>query len=345
VTLLRQSSYAEVEPPDASVTSAPIVSAKALSTLCALSAWEDPSFRKLAAEIMNPASDPNDPRAVPKHRKLWEFARATQALEHAGLLHDGSFGLSIAGGAERIAFYLANRIQRMVVTDIYGHGAFAAVEAQGDFLHSPERYAPYPYRHDHLKPLFMDALALRFPDHLFDFAVSFSSVEHFGGVKGALRAIREMGRVVRPGGLVIVTTDCSVNTFAIEEVFSRRQIQRIVRQSGLELVTPLRHSSDYQRDSIRAIDMHRDDLNALPHIYLRRYFAVFTSVALILRVPQAPNARARHVRPSLNDFDTLMSKLATDPVPALTTLPRRSLSARLQHKILGQCWKFLEAFR
>jgi SAM-dependent methyltransferase len=71
----------------------------------------------------------------------------------------------------------------------------------------PDAYAPYPYRRGHLIVSWMDALDLRFDDDTFDFAFSLGSIEHFGAVEAAARALAEMARVVRPGGVVFVTTE------------------------------------------------------------------------------------------------------------------------------------------
>ena len=60
-------------------------------------------------------------------------------------------------------------------------------------LTDPARYAKIPYRQNHLTVLHMNGLQLDFPANYFDFAFSFSSIEHFGGREAAAQSVREMG--------------------------------------------------------------------------------------------------------------------------------------------------------
>ncbi|HEX7166228.1 MAG TPA: class I SAM-dependent methyltransferase [Acidimicrobiales bacterium] len=145
--------------------------------------------------------------AAARHRKNWEFAVGVLALEAGGVLHDDAVGLSVAAGHEAILYYLANRCRRVFATDLYGSSDFKDAEASSTMLTDPDVYAPYPYRRGRLHVSWMDALDLRFDDDEFDFVVSFGSIEHFGQLEGAARALAEMARVVRPGGIVFVTTE------------------------------------------------------------------------------------------------------------------------------------------
>ncbi len=57
----------------------------------------------------------------------------------------------------------------------------------------------------------MDALDLRYEDATFDAVYSLSSIEHFGGMRGALDALAEKRRVLRLGGIAAMTTEVIVN--------------------------------------------------------------------------------------------------------------------------------------
>jgi SAM-dependent methyltransferase len=72
----------------------------------------------------------------------------------------------------------------------------------------------------------MDGRDLLYEDGTFDAVFCASSIEHFGGLGEAQRAIREMERVAKPGGVVAVTTECIVNGKAG------------LSSPGLELFTP-----------------------------------------------------------------------------------------------------------
>ena len=50
-----------------------------------------------------------------------------------------------------------------------------------------------------------NALALSFPDHSFDIAVSFAVLHHIPSHAYRVQFLREAGRVVKPGGLIVIT--------------------------------------------------------------------------------------------------------------------------------------------
>jgi len=173
----------------------------ALSRTLRPSDLEDP----VIADLMRSITGDTEPRSI--HRKAWEFALGVMALEAGGVLNDQAVGLSVAAGHESILYYLANRCSRIFATDLYGDSDFRDQEGSSVMLTDPDVYAPYPYRRGRLHVCWMDAFDLRFEDDAFDFVVSFGSIEHFGQVDGAARALAEMARVVRPGGVVFVTTE------------------------------------------------------------------------------------------------------------------------------------------
>jgi ubiquinone/menaquinone biosynthesis C-methylase UbiE len=75
-----------------------------------------------------------------------------------------------------------------------------------------------------LKVLLEDGRALPFEDNTFDVAVSFSAIEHMEKYEDRLRVLREMVRVVRPYGHVIVTGPNFLNiptTILSKRVFKR----------------------------------------------------------------------------------------------------------------------------
>jgi SAM-dependent methyltransferase len=145
--------------------------------------------------------------AAQQHRKTWEFAIALLTLDAGGVLTENAVGLSVAAGHEAILFYLANRCRQIFATDVYDLADPYFSEAAGSMLTDPDTYAPYPYRRGRLVVSWMDALDLRFETGTFDFVISLGSIEHFGALDGAARALSEMARVVRPGGIVFVTTE------------------------------------------------------------------------------------------------------------------------------------------
>jgi SAM-dependent methyltransferase len=193
------------------------------------------------------------------HRKLWEYAMLTLFLEDSGLLREDTRILSVGAGHETVLFWLANHVEMVCATDIYGEGSFGEQEADSLMLTDPAAFSPYPYRESHLEVRHMDARELRFPDESFDAVFSLSSIEHFGSWAGIRRASHEIGRVLRPGGRAFVATECFVGrsallpfvqeaasrvtrgrVFGAMRVFTPRTLaSEILEPSGLQLLQPL----------------------------------------------------------------------------------------------------------
>jgi SAM-dependent methyltransferase len=285
-----------------------------LAKLCDVRDWDDADFLRVASEIL-PERDP----AAHVERKVWEFAMLALFLEQTGRLREETEALAVGAGDERIVFWLANRLGRVVATDIYGEGDFAGREARSSMLDDPAAHAPFPYREDRLDVLWMDARRLDFPDESFDVVFSLSSFEHFGGADDVAAAARELGRVLRPGGHAFVVTECFVRRHPLNaapvdlavklatlgrkrkragprsravvvEVFTPGELERlIVRPSGLELIQPL----DLSLPASSRVNVTRTDENGLhpetgdywPHVILKAGRSLFTSVSLPLFKP------------------------------------------------------------
>ena len=105
----------------------------------------------------------------------------------------------------------------------------------------------------------MDASDLVFKDGTFDLAVSFSVLDHVPDPETRSNAIREMARVVRPGGHVIITvpnrrgyyrfmyqrnTRRGVATdVGYQYFYTREELKQSLRDAGLQ---PLRFTSDFK---------------------------------------------------------------------------------------------------
>ena len=273
--------------------------------LCDVRDFADPEFLHAVRSLI-PEREPLEY----VERKVWELAILALFMREAGLLTEHTEALSVGAGDERVLFWLANRIGRIVATDIYGRGPFADQEARSSMLTDPGAHAPYPYRQDRLQTLWMDARRLEFPDESFDLAFTISSIEHFGSRRDISQAARELGRVVKPGGYAVIITDCIVRLhpldatpvgFAVRtlslgrrssgarplrrgmlgETFTRRELHsRIIRPSGLGLVQPI----DVEV-SPETWDTLRQD--PAPPLLVRAGRSYLTSVCLVLAKPGA----------------------------------------------------------
>jgi SAM-dependent methyltransferase len=284
--------------------------------LCDVRDFDDPALVAMAHDIL-PERDP----LGHVERKVWEMAMLALFLEDVGRLDDGTEALAVGAGDERIVFWLANRVGRMVATDIYGEGGFAGREAEGSMLEAPAAHAPFPYREDRLEVRWMDGRELSFPDRSFDVVFSLSSIEHFGPPGDIARAAAEMGRVLRPGGHAFVVTECLVRLHpldrapaelairlatlgrkkrlatlrrrhALDDAFTPRELdRRIVRPSRLRLIQPL--DTEVSPESWDNLARYRRGSHELdtrsgafyPHILLQSSRSVFTSACLALQRP------------------------------------------------------------
>ena len=164
----------------------------------------------------------------------------------------------------------------------------------------------------------MNALALDLPDESFDVVFSLSSIEHFGSPAEIATSAREMARVLRPGGHLVLATECFVASHPLDvpavqlairlatlgrrcgtatprqritDVFTPREIQRdIVSPSGLRLVQPLDETIspetwDNLTKWVGHAELHPRTGDPYPHILLKGHGAPWTSAFLALRKP------------------------------------------------------------
>lgn len=217
------------------------------------------------------------------HRKGYEFTQLIFGLKALGALRGNASVLSVGAGHEAPAFWLSNHVRHVVATDLYA-GEWQSIGArEGDaaVLARPEDFAPFGYQRDRLTFLRMDGRRLAFHDAAFDVAYSLSSIEHFGGVAGASAAVREMARVVRPGGIVAIATDWCVDGPPADEVFTPADVRQITDVPNLSLVQPI-DDRVWSRYRTAIVDVRETPLKT-PHMLLRQGDTVFTSVMMFLR--------------------------------------------------------------
>lgn len=217
------------------------------------------------------------------HRKPYEFTQLLFGCRQLGMLRDDASFLSVGAGHEHVLYWLANHVHRVVATDMY-EGIWQDERArEGDpaVLDNPDQYAPFPYRRDRLEFMRMDGRALTFPDQTFDVTYSLSSIEHFGGLDGAAQTIREMARVLKPGGVLAIATEYVIAGPPHEETFQPSEIATLLQQSGLELVEPI-DDQVYRRYEAEPVDLKRDPYQS-PHMTVKLDDTIFTSVMAFLR--------------------------------------------------------------
>jgi SAM-dependent methyltransferase len=210
--------------------------------LCELSDFDD----DLLATIRS--ISPGRPQAKEIHRKLWEYAMLGMYLQQMNALGEAVRVLSVAAGQEPVLFWLANRVGKVVATDIYGDGSFGEREAEASMLSDPRALSPYPYPEDHLEVRHMNAMDLDFDAESFDVVFCLSSIEHFGGPRATVQAVGEMARVLRPGGHLVITTECLLGRHPLDSpkvdfairiaTLGRRCSQATLTKRAIDAYTP-----------------------------------------------------------------------------------------------------------
>jgi SAM-dependent methyltransferase len=258
-----------------------------------------------------------------EYRKYWEIGMAVRGLRQFGALHDRSLLLGVGAGTESTIFHLTKFARMVFATDVYIQQDHWSSFAPTRMLWDPEAFAPFPFDERRLVVQHMDGRFLNYPDDTFDGIFSSGSIEHFGGLEDAAFSAYEMGRVLKPGGIMTVSTEFCVAgpTPGVEwpglVLFSAEQLRKyVVEASGLEPVDDFSAAvSEWTRATVRPLSFYVDEIQATikaqgdrprvgevtwsvyPHILLEQQGYTFGSVHLALRktdrYPAADNAWAR----------------------------------------------------
>ena len=267
-----------------------------LNKICELEDWQSPvlcaAMRRMCPPFARKHADYPKGR---EHRKHWEFAQLYAGLEQLGALRSDALALSVGAGHEFPLYELTNHVRWVFATDIYGTGHFAdSTEADPTMLRDPDHFALGPYNRNRLVVQYMDALDLRFEEGTFDIVFSLSSVEHFDGLNGIRTALLEMQRVMKPGGILMLTTECIVNgapqlSVGNLELFTPEVLidlfQSIPNLNFVEeprlTVGPATLGSAIPLET--AVQHNLAGYEEYPHIVLELEGRQFTSVSLFLR--------------------------------------------------------------
>ena len=274
-------------------------------------------------------------------RKHWEVAMSIRALRDHRALRTGAEVLGVGAGREATIFYLTEHVGRVYATDLYLSPGDWATWAPPLMLVAPERVAPMPFTRERLVVQHMDGRWLRHPDASFDGVFSTSSIEHFGPLPDIAAAAFEMGRVLKPNGILSLSTELKLagppdgTGWPGVLLFDRDSLWRyVVEASGLELVDePDLSMSEITLTSRRALDeivadWRRGD-QRYPQVVFTNEGYVFNSVHLTFRkterYPASDNSWARpseELRDSVRRREAEAIERLTDHLSPATDIER-----------------------
>src|SRR5690606_18212864 len=136
-------------------------------------------------------------------------------------------------------------------TDIYLDSGSWTGTAPNNFMKSFDDYAPAGVDYDHTRMVaqHVDMRDLPYPDNYFDGIFSSGSIEHLPSYEAMAQASAEMGRVLKPGGILSLSTEWKIkgNGFHWDNVRlfdGEKLMQFIVEPSGCEMVDDFDDSFD-----------------------------------------------------------------------------------------------------
>ena len=268
-----------------------------MNKICQVADLENEEWRNVLKEIKCKIDKSNF------HRKIWEYVQIIYCLKKLKFLTPQSICLAIGAGREPILYYLTYKVKKVYGIDLY-EGVFFGGEDESDIPTSVGKYAPFPYVEDKLILTRMDALDLKFPDNYFDFVFSASSIEHFGNKRRILRAIKEMYRVLKPGGVAVITTELKLNRFATTlpgvRLFRLEEFLKIGEKTGFIIQNnfDLRIEKEYFENWIKL----PEEIHKRPHVILRFFNSIFTSINVVFSKQGDIAIRGEEVYHIIPDF-------------------------------------------
>ena len=155
------------------------------------------------------------------HRKSWEFIYITLALAERGMLKEGKRGLGFAVGTEPLPAYFASKGCEILATDLGTEGEGQKVRAEhgqnvnGEtaLLNKHQICGEKIFRE---KVTWQNVDMNEIPDELngFDFCWSSCAIEHVGSLKKSKTFMKNMLKVLKPGGIAIHTTEYNLSSNA-----------------------------------------------------------------------------------------------------------------------------------
>lgn len=255
--------------------------------------------------------------------KQWENSMAFLTLKEKGALTSESRLVSIGAGLEETLFLFSKYVNLVVATDLYNIDTVWSDVAPAGFIKSPLNYSQIK-AHNNILPISSDATDLQLPDGFFDGGFSCGSIEHFGGIANANKALRELSRVLKIGAPASIATEFRIRgpenknswgkdtyLFKWDEIFGE-----LIEGTGFELVE-VSDKRDIDEETLGTRQNLFDFLNtvksslrsdhiseAYPNLVLYHDGFLFSSVHLALIKVKEPSKILASRDSNIGDFLT-----------------------------------------
>jgi len=179
--------------------------------------------------------------------KQWQYAMTLRALDLQNVAGPGHLIAGVGAGTETTIFALARRGALVFPVDRYLERTAWSDVAPARMLVDPAHYSPVDYPPGNVIAVHSSALALNLPSNTFDAVFSTGAIEHVGSLDDVAGAAREIGRILRPGGLATIATEFRVEGPDDRRWFNDEMLlftpalleDHVVRPSGLVQREPL----------------------------------------------------------------------------------------------------------
>jgi SAM-dependent methyltransferase len=308
--------------------------------LCELGDFADPELRELirdayAADLEH-FGDPDFPTGR-EYRKYWEVAMTLRAFRSLGVLREDARVLGVGAGREATIYWLTRHVGEVVATDLYEtEDEWSDRDSTADMLIDPGRYWDRDWNPERLTVRHMDARALEFEDESFNAIFSSSSIEHFGDFPDVRRSVEEMFRVLRPGGVLAVSTEFRLEGDRIGYPgllrFDEPELRALVLDGlwwdpanplDLEISEETVAPAVEMSEAIADQESGRRGWSQYPHLVLRHEQFLWTSVHLALVKSALTAAEWRRRTPDLPPTVSVKERLARRAYPAVAWGRRR----------------------
>lgn len=218
-------------------------------------------------------------------RKHWEFIYIVNVLKQYGLLVEGKRGIGFAVGKEPLPSFFAARRINVLATDLNPNDERATnwmITGQ----HSKGEWEELYYDTICDKEDFRRLVSFRYidmnyiPDDLdgFDFCWSSCAIEHVGSLQKAIECVKNMLKVLKPGGVAVNTTE--FNLSSNEETLDEGN-SILFRRKDFEALAQWCKDNGHKME----VSFKRGNMNGDRYVDIPPYF-IYTKYHLTLMVEQ-----------------------------------------------------------